>query len=61
MEWFWVLLLTTILVFCLWVFYRVSFIKGYKAGARHVIREWRKTLNEEEQENGKTIRPLKQR
>ncbi len=46
MEWLWLSMITIILLFCLLVFYRVSFIKGYKAGAKRVLAEWRKTLNE---------------
>lgn len=47
MEWVWFILTGTIL-FLLFATYRVGFIKGYKAGARRVVSEWKKTLEEDE-------------
>jgi hypothetical protein len=53
MEWLWLALITIVLLFCLLVFYRMAFIKGYKAGGRRVLLEWKKSLNEiEEDYNG---------
>lgn len=49
MEWFWLLLTVAILfLLVLAVFYRLVFIRGYKAGARRVLAEWKQSLNEED-------------
>lgn len=43
-------IITTILIiFAFFVGNRLFYIKGYKAGARHVIQQWKDTLNEEEE------------
>jgi len=55
MEWYWLLLIATILLFCFWVFYRIAFIRGYRAGARRILAEWKETLNEGEIKNDKHI------
>lgn len=48
-----ILVITTVLVFCFWVSYRWGFIKGYKAGATRVLNEWKDVMkNEEDVNNG---------
>jgi len=49
MSWEWLLFSTALLVFCLFVTYKVAFKKGYKAGALMVTSKWRSTLEEWEQ------------
>lgn len=44
MEWYWIISIAAILLFCLVVFYRISFIRGYRAGARMVLKEWKEEL-----------------
>lgn len=43
MEVFWVVLSTALLSFCLC---KISYRAGYKAGARGVLEEWKKTIND---------------
>lgn len=50
MEWYWILTIVAILFFCLWVIYRIGFIKGYKAGARQVLKDWRQSLDTDYEE-----------
>ena len=48
-------LVTLALLFLLctsFVMYRLSYIKGYRAGAKIILKEWKRSLNEEEIENG---------
>jgi hypothetical protein len=50
MEWLWIALITAVLFFCfLTVVYRFGFVRGYKAGARRIIAEWKASLNEEDE------------
>lgn len=38
-------------IFTIVIAYRAMYIKGYRAGAKLVLSEWKKSLNEEEVEN----------
>lgn len=44
MEWYWILIITAILLFCFWVVRRRAFGKGYKAGAEMVLKQWKEEL-----------------
>lgn len=50
MEWIWVLITTSIL-FLFLVVCRLVYIRGYKAGARKVLAEWKQTLQEGDYED----------
>lgn len=50
MEWIWILITISIL-FLLVVSHRLIYIRGYRAGARRVLAEWKLTLQEEEDIN----------
>lgn len=49
MEWVLSIILIAIL-FLLMVIYRLMYIKGYRAGARRILAEWKATLEEGEKE-----------
>lgn len=49
MQWYWVVLITTLLAFCLYYTYRLGYRRGYKVGAEKVVRIWRRTLDDMEE------------
>lgn len=55
MEWLLVVLLIALFIFCIFVAYRIGYIKGYNTGASKIVHIWKGTLQEIEDEINEKI------